>query len=387
MKKARILNALFWFYLLLSLIREVIEVCLGNYTIASVLSYVLLLIAVVAIFFYTPKERRMANIFVFLVIPLVFVFSAIIFPDTSEYVYGNLLLIITGRVPALLLILNVTQWDDFFEKMRRFSLPYFLLGIVYLIVFILGRYTEDATNYMRMAYNVLIPVCIVGVIGLTDRRLLYNILFWVSLIAIFLAGCRAVIAVGICVYGATLLILRKGKRTKWLIAGILVVGVVVATNFESVESFIISRDSDSRISKKMEKGILFQSEGRELIRTVTMAEVKAKNYMPQGFFADRDITRRLLGGESYVHNIVLEFIVDFGLVGGILLFGALIFFFLNTARKAELQPKIILCMFATYSIVKLMFSNSYIEEMSFYIFIGALFAVKRSCNNTKIIKA
>lgn len=385
MKNAKILNSLFWSYLFLSLFREVIEVCFERLLIASILSYLLLLMALITIIFFAHRKSLLVNFLVFIGIPISFLLNILFFRDSEPYISELMPVIVTSRIPALLLMLNVTKWDDFYIKMKRVSIPYFLLGILYLAIFLLGNYNEEATNYMRMAYNVLMSVCVIGIIGLIERRILYNILYWVALIAIFISGCRGALGVGACVYGLSYLVVKeRSVKIKWIFSGIVIFALAIAYNYEEVESFIISRDSESRIARKMDAGILFESEGRTLIQTVVMNEVRSKDFMPLGLCADREIADRTLGYPSYVHNIALEFIVDYGIVIGALLFLSLLVFTIKTIRKSELVPKIVLCFFASYSIAKLMISSSYLEEISFYIYMGALFAAHNSCRKKQI---
>lgn len=378
MKTSNKINSIFWIYLIIALFREVVEVCFGWLVLASILSYVLLIIALIAIVFYAPKALLPVNIVLLVGIPVLFLLSVLFFPETETYVYDILPLVITGRVPALLLMLNVTDWDDFYSKMKRYSIPYFLLGVLYLGVFLLGFFDEELTNYMRMAYNVLTSVCVLGVIGLVEKKFVYNLLFWIALIAIFLSGCRGALAVGVVVYSLLLFIIRKVRYSKWIISGVLLAGILVTLNFDNLESFIISHDSESRIARKMDAGTLFESEGRVIIRTVVWSEIQARNYHPQGLCADRVISDRVLGRPSYVHNIILEFIVNYGLIIGVLLFISLLVLLIVTAKKSEMAVTIVLCFFASYSLSKLMISSSYLEELSFYIFMGALFAAHRT---------
>lgn len=82
---------------------------------------------------------------------------------------------------------------------------------------------------------------------------------------------------------------------------------------------------------------------------------------------------------KYVHNLELELLCEFGLIGGIIVISLLYFFI----RKAflltwENENVILLLVFFTASIMQLQFSNSYLMAPIFWFFIGMCVAFIRS---------
>lgn len=386
MHREKVLNSGFWIYTILSLIQEVVEICFRNEVAASLLAYALFLLAISLLAFFIPSRNRVPTVIIYVGVLFLLVINAILFPATSEYTKEGIFKMAIGFIPIMLILSNITNWDDFYKKMKKYAIPYFVCGIIYFTYYTLGKVDEEETNYMRMAYNVLMPACIIGYIGIVDKKLIYQVVFWVSLVAIFLTGCRGALMVGVLVYFTLLFFSGKTKSKGKIALIVIVLGAIAVLNINTVEGFLVSRGYDSRLTKKLDEGTIFQSQGREIIQAYTMADVQSKGFTPQGLYGDREITGRLLGEEGYVHNIVLEFIVDFGIVAGIALF---LFLFIGIAivvKKSDSIPKMFLLLYAAYSLTKLMVSSSYLIEGSFFCMLGVLIAAIRQNKRKKSLQ-
>lgn len=363
---------------MLSLFQELVEVSFPNKPYASIIAYLMLLVVVTALFFFTPKAHKTETILLYLGALGVFIINSIVFPETIIDLKKDILSISTSKLMLLLVISNITLWDDFYLKMKKYSIPFLSIGILYLIVYTFGYIDSGQTDYMRLAYNVLLPVCVIGFIGIYEMKILYHIIFWFLLLAIFFTGCRGALLVGCCVY-FLLLINRDSKVWKKgiLVMLVIMLGIIFILNINSIGKFLYSHGFDSRIIEKLDDGTMFDSSGRYALRAYTMSTIQQEGFKPYGLYGDREIINQFFGERIYIHNIILEFIVDFGIIIGLLLFICLIRKIYVLTKQTDIIPKLFLLLFAAYSLSKLMLSSSFIIEDSFYCLLGVMIAVNR----------
>lgn len=372
--------------MLLNLFREMVETCFKNLVLASSLAYFTLLFAFVTLAIYTTSKQKLISLLITACVIIFYGVSYLLFPENNRYMIPALLRVFTVCVPLLLYLSNLTDWGDFIVQMKKFSIPFFILGGVYIILKFAGVVSEDV-DYMQVAYSTLLPVCIMGFIGLFEHNKTYQVLFWVFLVAIFVIGCRGSLLIGILIFLVIFMITFQRGQKKGYIILCLMIALVGMAFFDEITNFaersLLSVGSESRIIKKIDEGTLFESEGRVLRRTVIMQEVVANDYKPMGLFADRRITDSYLGFETYVHNIFLEFIVDFGIVG-IAVAIALLAWMIVVLKKSDKLQRLIIAFFSTYALTKLSISMSYLQETTFYCMLGVLVAGGLSIKNSRV---
>lgn len=380
MKRQEILNSAFWTYMIVGLIQEMFEVFFSNGRFANYIAYLAFLFIVIVLFLFSDKKHFKNSVLICASILLILVINTYLYPSTTIYMKDDLLTLTTRNLPLLLLLSNITLWDDFYIKMKKIALPYYIIGVIYYIGYLLGY--GESTNYMRMAYNVLLPVCLTGVVGVYEKRIIYQLIFWISLIAIFISGCRGALFVGVCVYfsllAATSTNIRRISKISFIV---LILGIIFIQNISQISNILSSVGFESRTIQKLTDDSIFDSSGRDELRMVVLANIQQKGYWPQGLYSDRKITDQFWGEAVYVHNIILEFIVDFGIFLGIVLFISLLSSIYKIAKKSDTLPRTFLLLFATYSLTKLMVSSSYLIEPSFYCMLGLMIAIYRYNKN------
>lgn len=123
---------------------------------------------------------------------------------------------------------------------------------------------------------------------------------------------------------------------------------------------------------------LFESSGRSLIYSSSL-DIIANNWVfGVGLAGDRFYL--LLNGDSvYVHNIILEIYLHFGIFLGTII----LFLFIMSISKnlvfnkiISKQDKAFLYVFMTTSLLQLMFSRSYLTEINLFLFMGLLLNAK-----------
>ena len=121
-----------------------------------------------------------------------------------------------------------------------------------------------------------------------------------------------------------------------------------------------------RSINKLLSGKFFVSEGRDVLKDTVMEGILKKPLLGYGIAGDRT----LIG--IYVHNIVLELLVSYGIPVGICLTGVIGFLIWRGYCRADTdQGKNLILLLACAVMIKLMMSGTYLQEELFFLLLGA----------------
>lgn len=265
-------------------------------------------------------------------------------------------------IPCMFCILCVGDIRVFMQAVYKISWCFAVLLLFY--VFLILTHRIVAENYsMYLGYASLLPMLV-----LYHKKTKYSLCAASSLLLyIIIWGNRGAAVAGLLYifYDVTTI---YGKKI------VVVVGLafsVLIASLESIVVFLSGYGIESRTINKMAYGGFDESEGREMVYT-KMIKVLENNQAGIGLWGDRTY----LDG-SWSHNLILEVLLDFGVVLGCII---LLFFFyriIHTFVKCKLPERKLLFLFFCSSIIPLMLSNSYLRDYKFGIFLGVLFLLNR----------
>lgn len=139
--------------------------------------------------------------------------------------------------------------------------------------------------------------------------------------------------------------------------------------FPKLDSYTLKK-----VIRDFEKGDL-DSSGRDEIYSMSLKMIEDKNYLfPNGFGYFRHVS-----GVVFPHNIILDIYIIFGFLSVIFMIYLCLTFY-NTKMKVSKYKYNIVSLIGIYSIFRLLSGGSFIEETSFWIFIGLMLGL-----NTKNI--
>lgn len=323
----------------------------------------------------------------------IYFFTMIIFPQNVPYMFSNFLDINNAfyslfifSFPCFILVLKLTDIQVFVNILRKFS---YIVSISLLLNFFLFPNSfNEGGNYMVFSYYLLVPTCFLFYDFFANKSKMALCTGLVSAIAILISGARgALICLLICVI--LLLFLNFTKQFKQLLPVIIVatlIVIVIITNFSkilvSLDTFLIHNNIQSRTISTILNQQFFNDSGRNEIRDVVLEGIKSNPITGVGLFGDRAIIHNTMlnGVGTYSHNIILEMIVEFGVVLGSFI---LIYFFSIIIRvllkSKNILSKNLVIIFMSSGFIKLFFSGSYLNEPYFFTLIGlcVLFTIKK----------
>lgn len=283
-------------------------------------------------------------------------------------------------------------------KLLKRYLKYFLfINLIFLISLLKNKNLYDSLEltYMSWGYNCL-PI-ILFIVSYYQETLKYRYLLMgiFSLFLLFLYGSRFGFLLG---FIGTMYFLYQSKN-KFFRYGI-VLGIifsffilldlkeVMLNSIEILNKINLPTESLKRIVKTLNNFIDGKdiSSGRNIIYIQTIETIKENFLFGSGIFGYiGKIDYRNVNGTFYPHNIFLEILLHFGIIGFIVFF--IIIFF--TVRKIYFERKKGYKIDNIYFVsiilsLKLLLSNSYLMEMWFWF--ALLIPFNRSYYKTKNIK-
>ena len=376
-KIAMMVTAFFSYNLVTLLINTIINLFVPNTPYDTAIC-----MAVYAVFIFfavNPVMRRLNDInilFVFFCI-LIYFSNCVFYPDNADKLLEFSLSFVFTVLPLYLLGAAIRDYKillEYLEKASHYIVP---AGIAYYAILIFTG-DELRLDNMSFAYYFL-PFAIISFYSVVNSFTVMSLARAVlSAIVLVLAGTRGPL---MCLaFGIVLLIFfyqkSQAKKLFWAAAiGAFVVFIFsdYSTVFlTKVNRFLLSHNIDNRIIVKFLESNLLDDSGRGTIIAELQTAIKEKPIFGYGIMGDRVLTK------YYAHNIIVEFIVSFGLIAGVCLFVFLLVTIIKNIFSVSLSKeyKIVCIFFITCGFVKLFVSGSYIQEPTFFLLIGALFSNK-----------
>lgn len=326
----------------------------------------------------------------FALLIFVFVYSAIstlITPQTSYYINGffssdflsrpfNAFIIFA--LMGFIVSTYIKKTDVLFAYMEKFSyLIVVLQGLQYLLRWKLNNLEE----YMTFSYTILFSTAYLTnlcIYKFKIQRLIFSLIGAVLLVVV---GCRGALLSYMACVGIYILSIPMFSSLKKITLSIFIISIVLAiySNFNeiiySLNDFLTGININSRALIKITESDFFLSTGRDVIRQELISNF---NLFGHGFYSDR------IAATNYAHNLIIEFIYDFGEIGGTFLLGILALTLIRALIKATDIEKVIIISLMSAGIFKLMFSSSFLnQEPHFYVMLGLCTVIIKRNNSSK----
>ncbi len=347
--------------------------------------YGLLIFGLFIVFYHSENMK----VDVFLLVGFLascYLISMIVFPQNRQYLFTEwadyaknpLYVIFLYSVSGYIFARRLEDYDYFKSVMQGFSYTVVIMSVP---VFFFAK-DSSARQYMTFSYNMLTHLFFLILNKPKRLKILHYITVFLGIFVFAFGGARgallSLLIAGVWLYVTT------GKTKKKIIIGLLAVfaGIVVIfmrnEMFLLLEALLEKLSIDSRSFSYVINGEFWDDSNRF---GILLNGKDAIGLFGKGLMGDRSAVG------SYMHNIIMEFLVQYGAIFGTLLVVALLVCIgraLSAKNTAEYRWIIILlpCGF-----LKLMFTGSYLNlEPAFYIFLGfCVNALMRSGRNADTV--
>lgn len=382
--------------------------CLGVFGLASYSSLVTGIVVFAPFIIYyllKPKMSKsiaLALLFIFLLVCF-FGISYIVHPSYGKWylrkhygVWDAVFSPLSGSIYTILVFAMIRDTERIIRDFKYISVLQFLTCL-YQIYSAMSRGYWEAYNasgeIIESTYNVDFgyKAAFVGLLFfmyfiLEKRKLFKYICLGLSIISaswVIIYGSRGSIftyGIGLILFlGYRIRILSKIKQIFVWICSILGVAVVYSfynTLIDGIYALLSMANINSRTIIMILNGNFMDENGRDSISNLAMELIRSQSLLGSGAYGDRPV----IGPHyywGYCHNLVLEFLVDFGVVIGVLLLcmiavGCIRYYFRCNDWK---QTGIFVAIFSMN--MKLFFSDTFWGFSYFWLLISLLLFMNR----------
>lgn len=318
---------------------------------------------------------------VFLTIAII---SFIISPEIQLLLVETTLVFFTRCLCGFYIGYHMFNSEEILTVMQKFS----LIAVIYAVLIFMFNHKIDMFNsYMMISNNLLLPFLAV-LFGVVIQKKFQYILTVVILIStIVLYGARSPLLSIIFVCTILFFIYYKIMNIyKKIIFLIISSGstILLFLTFDIIIAKLLQLFPGSRSVILLSQGKLLSFEGRDIIYINAIKILIKEPFKIRGILSDRFIVSSFLNVEAssgtYVHNILIELCLQYGLILGIIVISYILLLTLNVfiilTKSNKVENKILFSIFTGVTATSLMVSGSYITEYLFWIFLGYILLIR-----------
>lgn len=369
-----------------------------NYYISSLLSsyniptitpviYLILFLCGFFVIMCTFKKKKCALLVLYLIISLLL--SVLFNEDTISFMFTDpitsspIIMLMFIYYPIFLLFLTNLNLDIFIRIATKYSVFTIAVALVSFVnyVFVLGVNLPD---YMTFSYMLIssIVFCTISSVDKGKKMMLFSIL---GFILIFIGGCRGALLTVTVFYAFVFLkFFSSGNKKKDILTKIIIVIILLflvifwEKILQSVFTVLESFGYQSRVFSTI-LGSDYGGEVQTFFNSTTRINIwidaiRRIGFIGYGLFGDRTIVLNEYNNPSYVHNWMLEVLLSFGIVLGLIIIGIILWIIFKCyfVTKKSSDPRMIMLNYAVFSVlmIKHSISASFVTSIDFWFYLG-----------------
>lgn len=342
------------------------------------------------------RKKLVAPLVCYLIIAFLFLVTICLHPEYQgwffERTYGIQVQFFraTGGIWAFLVICLISEQEKIYQYLKlSVWLMFIFLSLRFISAQIRGYWVVYGADYSRFegsynlgfGYSVLFCVLFFAAEAFLNQKQLYYIPFVVGSVFILFGGSRGaiiwVLAVFVFMLPYRWQTMKTRQRTILLTLMILFALAILLVYLRRAEliqwlnSVMSTSGISSRTLRTLINGEFSELNGRDDIYRITLARIKTGGLWGNGVFGERIVVGQKYRW-GYAHNFFLELFAAFGYVGGSVLSIILIYRIIRTAINCHKAPAQILLTVFFVSSLKLLLSDSFWFNSSFWALLALL---------------
>lgn|SRR5574344_573598 len=350
---------------------------LGDF--ANAIIVLLFVLAIIYAFPYLLNRIKPRDLLLVFGLVTVYIVSYLFYPGNSKYLDEYAWPFIGCTLPYIFIGLSI-NYEKSEKDLRIISILAIVLGLVYSL-FISNPADELTQEYESQdaAYFTLPHILLITFIALRDKKIIDISVVLIGVFSLLGTGNRGSLACFAFFILCYILFLSRIKHRFVVFSSLGLLAAVFIIYFEKIFLFIadlLSRVGFSgRIIRLVAEGEMLNESGRDNVRQILINAIKDGPLFGYGITGDNT----LVG--MYSHNILIEFMISFGMFLGGLLFIVVIVLFIRAYIKAySKEAAAFLLLLVSIGFVKLFISNTFLIEPFFFFLIGYSMQLVRSKN-------
>lgn len=278
------------------------------------------------------------------------------FPDNERYVrYEGLRFLLPLIIPSAVCLSTVKDIDVLRRSIYIISWSGAVFAMYYMFSYFAGAFYIDSYN-MSFSYGCLLPMIVLY----SKKKLFPTLVSFFLFLSVVAIGSRGSAVIFIAYLIVDFFVSKRKGR--W---AVLVLGLLFVAMLPLFEDYLGSVGLHSRTITMLNEGEITNDTGREHFYSECLDAIMNHPLFGIGLFGDRV----LLDG-SYCHNIIIEVLLDFGVLFGLAIFIVLIRLFLNSLSVTKVRNRDLLMIFTFGSFLPFMLSGSYLISNNVALWIG-----------------
>lgn len=262
---------------------------------------------------------------------------------------------------ALLNAAYIIMLSNVFEPIIKFTLNmdhgYMIYGFRYIPASLI--FTQAAIETKKVQYWFFAILTLLETLAFGNRSTLLVYLLFIALYVVFVADIKKKLKYFL------------GVGFGWLIVTIISVPKLIQKLADIFQRFGLS----SRTLMMMINNEYTKDNGRDIVWEKALEYIKDKPWLGYGVGSDRRLPLASWNTEQYVHSIVFEMMLDFGVVIFIAIcISLLVIILIRLLGNNPAQYKLLVIFFVSSSIPKLCVSGSFWGEPYFWYMLAILFS-------------
>jgi hypothetical protein len=353
----------------------------GSTIYSTAFIYFSLLVLLVMLYIRNHDNLNFYYFKIFFFIIFVFLLSFFLFPNTRIFyfnLYIEIFVYIIIFLPfSIILPFNSNAFEDYkFPLVYVFITPFLTLIGIHLLDF------ESFIHYMHIS-NMILPSMLITYYFF---RVKPNLIFFLFLIfylylQVIYGSRMALGSFSIFVMLLEFIKFRYLKRSIEKNILLLVYGLIFSffvfalINYIHIVDFLVRNfNLSGRTIDLILSGDFASISSRSVIYTIAIDTILNLGFNLHGLFGDRLILQLNNINQPYIHNLVFEILISFGLILGTLIIVIFVSLILKTLlNKNNFNLSLILIFMISLTIPRLMVSGSFIIEGNFLLLIGVMF--------------
>ena len=262
--------------------------------------------------------------------------------------------------------------------------------IVFLLIYMVTVYVRNSTvysdyiDYLGFAYYSIPALLFIINYYFEKRSKIALVFIGAGFLYLAICGTRGpVLCTFVFLVYCVLKDWKQGDMKRKLVILIILIGCfAILMNMRNIALYLYPIFQRNGFSTRfflffLNKLDITDLTGRDYIRDTVLQNINQHLVLGAGIMGDRELFGS--SNQGYSHNLILEVLNSFGVPLGflllVLLFGLIVVAFIKTKSKIYRE---FIAVYTVASIVKLMFSASFVQESTLFILIGICLAGLRA---------
>lgn len=357
-----------------------------NIGLVNILYYLIRYGVMIGFVFFIGNKIKKSYLIYTVMISLLLGLSALFSREARPYVSNDLSTILYSSLWTVYVCAHANCMDKL-DKIVECSIK--VAGLFIAVCFPINEliigYNTPSTKYMSMSYMVVTGAVGFLYYGITKLKVMDIIIGVILVIELCIAGARGPLlcVVAVIFISAIRLAQSKNYKATATLMSLGILGIVLVANLDNLilmlSQFGTEAGLDLRLINMIQSDNFFESKSTDLRDQFQsyMWEFIQENPLGSGVYSDRVLGGKLGIGVAYAHNILYEFLMNYGIILGgagiILLFTNIIQTLLNPNTKYKATIDVLISLI----IVKLFVSSSYWFEPLFFFMIYIFYKCKK----------